>query len=99
MNIDRCASGKRVRVTNESPFRGLKGTIHRVHMIDDEETDPFCFYLVTLDVLRVPLWFEHSEIEFVDALPVPVKACQELGNAGRQKQVQKEHAGLDVRPA
>lgn len=70
MNSHQTASGKRVRITNYSPFRDLKGTIQRVHTIDDEAEDPFCFYLIALDSLREPIWFEHTEIEFLDALPV-----------------------------
>lgn len=64
--------GKRVQIINYSPFRGLKGTIQHVHTIDDDAEDPFCFYLVTLDSLQEPIWFEYTEIEFLNALPVPV---------------------------
>ncbi|GHO68090.1 hypothetical protein KSD_56030 [Ktedonobacter sp. SOSP1-85] len=61
--------GKRIRVTSYGPFRGLKGTIVRVNIIDGEEDDPFFgFYLIALDSLREPMWFEHNEIEFIDAL-------------------------------
>lgn len=61
--------GKRVRISNYNPFRGLKGTIQRVNAILDEEEDIFCFYLILLDSRREPIWFEHTEIEFVDSLP------------------------------
>ena len=69
MSHEHFAKGKRVQVTNYSPFRGLKGTVVRVNSIDDEGDDPFCFYLITLDSLREPLWFEHNEIEFIDSPP------------------------------
>lgn len=59
--------GMRVRITNYSPFRGLNGTVQRVHSIDDDTEDAFCFYLIALDSLREPIWFEHGEIEFLDA--------------------------------
>lgn len=59
--------GMRVRITNYSPFRGLNGTIQHVHIIDDDVKDDFCFYLIALDSLREPIWFERSEIEFLDA--------------------------------
>ncbi len=98
MNTEPCAKGKRVRVTNYSPFRGLKGTIQCVHTMDDEGADPFCFYLIALDSLREPMWFEHSEVEFLDVLPVPVKACQnsDSGNRGMQEGLQKDRPGLEV---
>ena len=70
MNHEHFAKGKRVRVTNYGPFRRLKGTIVRVHIIDGEEDDLFCFYLIALDSLREPMWFEHNEIEFIDAPPL-----------------------------
>lgn len=61
--------GKRVHITNYGPFRGLKGTIQRVNSILDEGEDIFCFYLILLDARKEPLWFEHTEIEFVDSFP------------------------------
>lgn len=60
------ALGKRIRVTSYSPFRGLKGSIQRVNSIIDDQEDPFCFYLIALDALREPIWFEQAEIEFLD---------------------------------
>ena len=96
MTTDRCAKGRRVRVTSYSPFRGLKGTIRCVHTIDDEGSDPFCFYLIALDALREPIWFEHREVEFLDMLPVPVKACQDPANRGTQDGLQKDHTDLDL---
>ena len=55
--------GSRVRVVNDSPFRGLKGTILAIHMIAAPGEPIFCFYLVVLDGthLREPLWFEYQE--------------------------------------
>jgi hypothetical protein len=64
--------------------------------MDDEGVDPFCFYLIALDSLREPMWFEHTEVEFLDVLPVPVKACQDSGNRGMQEGLQKDRRGLEV---
>ncbi len=61
--------GKRVRITSYSPFRGLKGSIQRVNSISDDREDPFCFYLIALDSLREPIWFEQAEVEFLDFVP------------------------------
>ncbi len=72
MTAQQITPGRRVQITNYSPFRGLKGTIQRVHTIDDDAEDPFCFYLVALDSLREPIWFEHTEIDFLEAPPAPV---------------------------
>jgi len=54
-------------VTNYSPFRGLRGTIHEVHMITDDLDELCCFYLVALEGgdMKEPLWFEYSEVELV----------------------------------
>ena len=59
--------GSRVRVANDSPFRGLKGTILAIHMIATPGEPIFCFYLVDLDGahLRIPLWFEYHEVVLV----------------------------------
>jgi hypothetical protein len=72
MTTQQEASGRRVQITNYSPFRGLKGTIQRIHAIDDEAEEPFCFYLIALDSLRESIWFEHTEIEFLDGSPLAV---------------------------
>ena len=54
-------------MTNYSPFRGLRGTIHEVHMIAVDPDEPCCFYLVALEGgdMKEPLWFEYSEVELV----------------------------------
>jgi hypothetical protein len=59
--------GSRVRVVNDSPFRGLKGTILAIHMISTPGEPIFCFYLVALDGahLQVPLWFDYQEVALV----------------------------------
>jgi hypothetical protein len=59
--------GSRVRVANDCPFRGLKGTILAIHMIAAPGEPTFCFYLVALDGahLRIPLWFEYQEVALV----------------------------------
>lgn len=50
---------------NDSPFRGLRGTIRSIHIIADDLDEPFCFYLVALEGvnLKEPLWFEYHEVE------------------------------------
>jgi hypothetical protein len=60
--------GSRVRVANDSPFRGLKGTILAIHMIATPGKPTFCFYKIALDntQLHEPLWFEYHEIELVE---------------------------------
>jgi hypothetical protein len=67
--------GSRVRVTSESPWKGLKGTIRRVHTIASVHPDeePFCFYPIALEgsSLGEPIWFECHEVEVV-ALPFGV---------------------------
>jgi hypothetical protein len=59
--------GSRVRVANESPLKGRKGTILGIHMIATPGEPTFCFYLVALDgtQLQEPLWFENHEVELV----------------------------------
>lgn len=44
MSHEHFAKGKRIRVTNYGPFRGMKGTIVRVNIIDGEEDDPFLVF-------------------------------------------------------
>jgi len=59
--------GSRVRVANDSPFRGLEGTILTINMIAAPGEPTSCFYLVALDRahLQEPLWFEYQEVELV----------------------------------
>jgi len=65
----------RIRVNNLSPFRGLKGTICAVHVIDVDPDEPFCFYLVALEgtQLKEPIWFEYDEVELVVPLHLHVE--------------------------
>ncbi len=67
MEADVFPIGSRVRIANYSPFRGLKGTIRAVNMIDADLDEPFCFYLVALEGLHIkePVWFEYHEVELV----------------------------------
>jgi len=60
--------GSRVYVSNDSPFKGRKGTILSIHMIATPGEPTFCFYLVALDgaYLQEPLWFESKEVELVE---------------------------------
>jgi hypothetical protein len=59
--------GSRIRVTDYSPFRGLRGTIRAVHRIAVDLEEPFCFYLVALEGVHIkePVWFEYNEVELV----------------------------------
>ena len=41
--------GSRVRMANESPFRGRKGTILAIRMTATPGEPTFCYYLVDLD--------------------------------------------------
>jgi len=61
-------------VTCYCPFRGLKGTIQVVSTIADEAEEPFCFYLVDLEVTHIqePIWFEHNEVEAVEVVASPL---------------------------
>ena len=65
--IDVLPISSRVRVTNYSPFRGLKGTILTIHMIAETRDEPFCFYLIALEgvQLKEPIWFEYTEVELL----------------------------------
>jgi hypothetical protein len=96
MQTDRCAKGKRVRVTSYGPFRGLKGTIQCVSVLDHVETEPCYFYLIALDALQRPLCFAHSDVEFLDALPVPVRSCPDFEHRRIQAPVPSDHRGQDA---
>ena len=78
LEMDVFPIGSRVRVANDSPFRGLKGTILALHMIATPGEPTFCFYLVALDGkhLREPLWFEYHEVELVAPSRDQVAECQ-----------------------
>ncbi len=41
-------------------------------MIDIDQDDPFCFYLIALERahLKEPIWFEYHEVELVSPLLV-----------------------------
>ena len=69
--------GSRVRVVNDSPFRGLKGTILAIHMIATPGEPTFCFYLVALDntQLQEPLWFDYHEVDLVGTSCEQVAEC------------------------
>jgi hypothetical protein len=70
--------GCKVRVVNDSPFRGRKGTILAIHMIATPGESVFCFYLVALDEahLQEPLWFEYQEVELVATSCEQVAECK-----------------------
>ena len=56
-----------MRVSNYSPWQGLRGTILTIHLIAAPLDEPFCFYLVALEGVwcKEPVWFEYTEIELV----------------------------------
>jgi hypothetical protein len=58
--------GSRVRVASYSPFRGLTGTVQKVHAIPGWD-EPFCFYLIALEgtYIAQPVWFQYEEVECV----------------------------------
>lgn len=64
-------SKSRIQVTSYGPFRGLKGIIQSVDAILDDQEEPFCFYLVSLEgaLLQEPVWFEYHELDFIDFFP------------------------------
>jgi hypothetical protein len=71
MGVNVLPNASLVRITNYSPFRGLRGTIRRVHAISVDLEEPFCFYLIAVEGVQIkePLWFEYDETEVV-ALPL-----------------------------
>jgi hypothetical protein len=58
--------GSRVRVASYGPFRGLTGTVQKVHAISGCD-EPFCFYLIAVEgtYLEQPVWFQYEEVEGV----------------------------------
>jgi len=66
--------GSRIRVSNDSPLKGLQGTILAIHMIATPGKPTFCFYKIALDgtQLHEPLWFEYHEVELVGT------SCEQL---------------------
>ena len=77
MGITVLPAESRVYVTSYSPFRGLRGTIQRVHTIVTEGEVLFCFYQVALEgtFIQEPVWFECDEIELL-ASPLASSAFQ-----------------------
>ncbi|HLZ62923.1 MAG TPA: hypothetical protein VKR06_38735 [Ktedonosporobacter sp.] len=69
MTSDMFEVGETVCVTSYGAFKGLRGTIRRVHSlaytIDDEK--PFLFYQVVLENASVkePIWFQGEEIDTI----------------------------------
>jgi hypothetical protein len=60
--------GSRVRVANDSPLKGLKGTIIAINMIATPGEPTLCFYKIALDntQLHELLSFEYYEVELVE---------------------------------
>jgi hypothetical protein len=76
--------GSRVRVANYSPFRGLKGTICAVNMIDIDQDEHFCFYHIILEgvQLKEPIWFEYTEVELITPPYVETVAVEQERSKG-----------------
>ena len=60
--------GSRVRVTHDSPLKGLQGTIIAIHMIATPGRPTACFYQVARDGMKQQeqLRFEYHEVELVE---------------------------------
>jgi len=58
-------TGDKVCVVNDSPFKGLKGVICEVDLVDHTEENNFLFYQVSLEYtsMREPIWFQEEEID------------------------------------
>ena len=75
-------------MANYSPFRGLKGTICAVNLIDIDQDEPFCFYLIALEgvQLKEPIWFEYTEVELITPQYVETLVVEpERSKGGYQK--------------
>ena len=68
--------GSHVRVINDSPWQGLRGTILTLHMIAAPLDDPLCFYLVALEGTQIkePMWFEHDKVKLMTSPIVAFEA-------------------------
>ena len=57
--------GEKVHAVSSGPFKGLGGIIQTVDTISSRSDEPFCFYLVDLELahLQEPIWFEREEVE------------------------------------
>ena len=55
-------------MANDSPQRGVKGTIIAINMIAAPGEPTSCFYKIALDgtQLQEPLWFECNEVELLE---------------------------------
>lgn len=69
MMPDTIPVGSRICIVSYCPFRGLRGTVRLVDMIDTSTNeDPFGFYQIDLEdaQIREPVWFQHDEVALVD---------------------------------
>ena len=63
--------GDRVHVISYGPFRGLKGSVKKVHDITIPNAEElFCFYYIELEATQIgsPVWFQNSEVEVLPIL-------------------------------
>jgi hypothetical protein len=66
MEVNKLTIGDRVCVVSYGPFRGLRGTIRKVHSIDNivEDEIKFLFYQVALEgsYIKEPVWLQDEEV-------------------------------------
>jgi hypothetical protein len=61
--------GSRVCIVSYCSFRGLRGTVRMVDLIDaSSNEDPFCFYQIDLEgtQIREPVWLQNDEVALLD---------------------------------
>lgn len=66
MELNKLTIGDRVCVVSYGPFRGLRGTVRKVHFIDSLEEDEieFLFYQIDLEgsYIKEPVWLQGEEV-------------------------------------
>ena len=69
--------GSWVRVTNDSPLKGRKGTILGIQMTATPGEPTSCSYLVVLDGTHLlePQWFEYQEVALVGTTCEKLAEC------------------------
>ncbi len=66
MELNKLTIGDRVWIVSYGPFRGLRGTIRKIHSIDTQEENEieFLFYQIDLEgaYIKEPVWLQNEEI-------------------------------------
>jgi hypothetical protein len=59
-----------------------------VNLIDIDQDEPFCFYLIALEgvQLKEPIWFEYTEVELITPLYVETLAVEPERSKGGYKE-------------